>query len=80
MRRTLLVVLLISLSLVSTVALAQSQATTGVIEGTVTDASGAALPGVTVIMKNMMSWKTRSRSGTRFGSALASSLMTWLMA
>ncbi|PYQ35769.1 MAG: hypothetical protein DMF57_02035 [Acidobacteria bacterium] len=52
MRRTLLVVLLISLSLVSTVALAQSQATTGVIEGTVTDASGAALPGVTVIMKN----------------------------
>ena len=52
MRRTLLVVLLISLSLVSTVALAQSQATTGVIEGTGTDASGAALPGVTVIMKN----------------------------
>ena len=52
MRRTLLVVLLISLPLVSTVALAQSQATTGVIEGTVNDASGAALPGVTVTMKN----------------------------
>ena len=30
----------------------QSQATTGVIEGTVVDASGAALPGVTVTAKN----------------------------
>jgi hypothetical protein len=32
---------------------AQSQATTGVIEGTVTDASGGALPGVTVSIRNM---------------------------
>jgi hypothetical protein len=31
---------------------AQSQATTGVIEGTVMDASGASLPGVTVTVKN----------------------------
>jgi hypothetical protein len=31
---------------------AQSQATTGVIEGTVVDASGASLPGVTVTVKN----------------------------
>jgi len=31
---------------------AQSQATTGVIEGTVVDSSGAVLPGVTVTMKN----------------------------
>jgi hypothetical protein len=32
--------------------LAQSQATTGVIEGTVTDATGGALPGVTVSLRN----------------------------
>src|SRR4029077_4634526 len=31
---------------------AQSQATTGVIEGTVTDATGAALPGATVVVRN----------------------------
>jgi hypothetical protein len=31
---------------------AQSQATTGVIEGTVVDATGAVLPGVTVVLKN----------------------------
>src|SRR5713226_7193747 len=31
---------------------AQSQATTGVIEGTIVDTSGAALPGVTVTVKN----------------------------
>ena len=31
---------------------AQSQATTGVIEGTVVDASGASLPGATVTVKN----------------------------
>ncbi|HET7436553.1 MAG TPA: carboxypeptidase regulatory-like domain-containing protein, partial [Thermoanaerobaculia bacterium] len=33
--------------------LAQSQATTGVIEGIVTDASGAVLPGVTVAVHNL---------------------------
>jgi hypothetical protein len=42
-----LVVILVSLSL-----FAQSQATTGVIEGTVVDASGAAIPGVTVTIRN----------------------------
>ena len=43
---------LVTVLLLSTLALAQSQATTGVIEGTVTDATGAVLPGVTVTMKN----------------------------
>lgn len=33
-------------------ALAQSQATTGVIEGTVKDATGGVLPGATVVLKN----------------------------
>jgi hypothetical protein len=40
------------LVLVPGVLYAQSQATTGVIEGTVTDPSGAVLPGVTVTLKN----------------------------
>jgi outer membrane receptor for ferrienterochelin and colicin len=44
--------LAVSLLLVATVSFAQSQATTGVIEGTVTDATGAVLPGVTVSLKN----------------------------
>ncbi|HEV7920062.1 MAG TPA: carboxypeptidase regulatory-like domain-containing protein [Thermoanaerobaculia bacterium] len=42
-----LLVFLLPLSL-----FAQSQATTGVIEGTVVDGSGAALPGVTVTLRN----------------------------
>ncbi|HEX7807395.1 MAG TPA: carboxypeptidase regulatory-like domain-containing protein, partial [Thermoanaerobaculia bacterium] len=46
----LLLVLLISLS--GSIVLAQSQATTGVIEGTVTDSSGGVLPGVTVTLRN----------------------------
>jgi hypothetical protein len=50
--RRILLVLFASLVLFPVVAFAQSQATTGVIEGTVTDASGAALPGVTVTAKN----------------------------
>ena len=48
MRRLLLVLSLFA----SSVLLAQSQATTGVIEGTVADASGAVLPGVTVTLRN----------------------------
>src|SRR3982074_1331088 len=51
MRRTLLL-LVLALLLVSSHGFAQSQATTGVIEGTVSDASGAALPGVTVTIRN----------------------------
>ncbi len=51
MRRTSLVYLLV-LFLVSFSLFAQSQATTGVIEGTVTDATGAVLPGVTVSLHN----------------------------
>src|SRR5688572_31551927 len=45
-------ILVLSLVLFSAAALAQSQATTGVIEGTVTDATGGALPGVTVSIRN----------------------------
>src|SRR5712691_5442838 len=51
MRRWLSVLFTLALLLPSLV-YAQSQATTGVIEGTVVDATGAALPGVTVSMKN----------------------------
>ncbi|MGZ7078533.1 MAG: carboxypeptidase regulatory-like domain-containing protein, partial [Thermoanaerobaculia bacterium] len=40
------------LMLLPVIVFAQSQATTGVIEGTVTDPSGAVLPGVTVTVKN----------------------------
>jgi len=50
MRRTLVLVLLAALLPVS--AFAQSQATTGVIEGTVVDAQGGLLPGVTVTIHN----------------------------
>jgi hypothetical protein len=50
-RRSLLLVGLL-LVLLPAALLAQSQATTGVIEGTVTDATGAALPGVTVTIHN----------------------------
>ena len=40
------------LVLVPTLLFAQSQATTGVIEGTVTDASGGVLPGVSITLRN----------------------------
>ena len=40
------------LLLVPALALAQSQANTGVIEGTVSDPTGAAIPGATVAVKN----------------------------
>ena len=53
MRRLPFVLLALSLLLVTLSLLAQSQATTGVIEGTVVDASGAAVPGVTVTVKNI---------------------------
>jgi len=46
------VILLIAFLAIAASLFAQSQATTGVIEGTVVDATGAALPGVTVVMKN----------------------------
>jgi len=51
MRRSFALFIFLSL-LIAPSLLAQSQATTGVIEGTVVDASGAALPGVTVTVKN----------------------------
>ncbi len=49
--RILALGLALSLTLAPTL-LGQSQATTGVIEGTVTDESGAVLPGVTVALTN----------------------------
>ena len=45
-------VLFVSLLMSAQPALAQSQATTGLIEGTVSDASGARLPGATVTLIN----------------------------
>src|SRR4051812_33228225 len=53
MRRLSFVFLALVIVLVAVPLFAQSQATTGVIEGTVVDASGAAVPGVTVTVKNI---------------------------
>jgi hypothetical protein len=52
MRRLSFVLLALFVLVVALPLLAQSQATTGVIEGTVVDASGAAIPGVTVTIRN----------------------------
>ena len=52
MRRSLSLLFLFLLLAITPSLLAQSQATTGVIEGTVVDATGASLPGVTVVAKN----------------------------
>src|SRR5688500_2660616 len=49
---SLRLVLLLITFLAATFAFAQSQATSGVIEGIVSDASGAVLPGVTVTLRN----------------------------
>ncbi len=46
------VLVLFLLLLLPTILFAQSQATTGVIEGTVTDGSGGVLPGVTITLRN----------------------------
>ncbi|HKS25826.1 MAG TPA: carboxypeptidase regulatory-like domain-containing protein [Thermoanaerobaculia bacterium] len=51
MRRSLALLVLVLLAF-SAPLLAQSHATTGAIEGTVLDASGGAVPGVTVTVKN----------------------------
>src|SRR5882762_5019668 len=52
MRRLSFVLLALFLLLVALPLFAQSQATTGVIQGTVVDASGAAVPGVTITVRN----------------------------
>ena len=52
MRRLSFVLLALFVLLISLPLFAQSQATTGVIEGTIVDASGAAVPGVTVTIRN----------------------------
>ena len=44
--------LLVGLMLVPSAGFAQSQATTGVVEGTVSDPSGAPIPGATVVVQN----------------------------
>ena len=46
------VLMMLTMVLLSSAAFAQSQATTGVIEGTVSDSSGAVLPGATVTVRN----------------------------
>src|SRR5207247_10301993 len=51
MRRPILVLVFLLLVIPGSL-FAQSQATTGVIEGVITDATGAALPGVTVSLRN----------------------------
>ena len=50
--RRRVVLMMLTIVLLSSAAFAQSQATTGVIEGTVSDSSGAVLPGATVTLKN----------------------------
>src|SRR4051812_39155888 len=52
MRRLSFVLLALLILVVTLPLFGQSQATTGVIEGTVVDASGAAVPGVTVTIRN----------------------------
>jgi len=52
MRRLSFVLLALFVLLISLPLFAQSQATTGVIEGTIVAASGAAVPGVTVTIRN----------------------------
>ncbi len=52
MRRLSVLWCITLLVLIPTLAFAQSQATTGVIEGTVSDPSGGVLPAVTVTLKN----------------------------
>ena len=53
MRRLSFVLLALFVLLATLPLFAQSQATTGVIEGTVVDASGGAVPGVTVTVRNI---------------------------
>ena len=70
MRRFSLALLLV---LLPAALFAQSQATTGVIEGTVVDASGAALPGVTVSVHNTATnygQQVITDSGGRFRAVL----------
>ena len=73
MRRSSLALFSLVILFASTSLFAQSQATTGVIEGVVTDASGAALPGVTVTLRNIETNYTQTLvtdSGGRYRGAL----------
>ena len=73
MRRPTLVLLVVCALVLPATLFAQSQATTGVIEGIVTDASGAALPGVTVTIHNIDTNYTQTvvtDSGGRFRGVL----------
>ncbi len=65
--------LLLVVLVVPSVVFSQSQATTGVIEGVITDASGAALPGVTVTLRNIETNYTQTLvtdSGGRYRGVL----------
>ena len=53
--------LLVAMLVLASPAFAQIQITTGVIQGTVTDATGAVLPGVTVEVKNVDTNAVESR-------------------
>ena len=71
--RAVRAMLILVLVLLPVAVWAQSQATTGVIEGIVTDASGAALPGVTVTMRNTATnfqQQSITDSGGRFRGVL----------
>jgi hypothetical protein len=73
MRRPTLVLLVVCALVFPATLFAQSQATTGVIEGIVSDASGAALPGVSVTLHNLETNYTETvvtDSGGRFRGVL----------
>src|SRR5690349_11109784 len=70
--RYLSLFLLLSISCVS--AAAQSAAATGAISGTVTDASGAAIPGATIIVKNTDFASVRSLTSDDAGAFAATFL------
>ena len=73
MRAPARAIVLLVVVLLPTTIFAQSQATTGVIEGTVVDANGGALPGVTVALRNTATnyeQTTVTDSGGRFRAVL----------
>lgn len=73
-RKYLLAVPLISLSLFVAVPLARSQST-ATIEGTVTDRSGAPLPGAIVVVRNTATGESRTVQTDEPGNFLVSSLI-----
>ncbi len=72
MRKLVLLTLLVAASHVAV----SAQETTGTITGSATDQTGAALPGVTVTVKNRQRWRhandRHQRSRTLYGDIAAS--------